>query len=241
MNLYDTHFHLDLQGNKKLAIDTININKIYTIAMTNVPSLFEKEMMENSSPYIRIALGFHPELIHEYPEQIPLMWKKLSEARYIGEVGLDFSDTFHQKTQLDFFTELINKCRRDKTKIISIHSRKSEQQILDIIGNDFDFLPILHWYTGNKDILRTAIDRGFYISVNSKMVQSRKFINIIDALPKERILLETDSPFTSTIETQDELLKKSQRGLAKYFNLDTESMCMILWNNFNSVLKSRIK
>ncbi len=241
MSLYDTHFHLDLQSNKTLTIDTINANKIYTIAMTNVPALFEKETLENSSPYVRIALGFHPELIHEYSEQIPLMWEKLSGAKYIGEVGLDFMDTLHQKAQLTFFTELINRCRRDKSKIISIHSRKSEQQVLDIIGDDFDFLPILHWYTGNKRILRTAIDRGYYISVNYKMIQSSKFISMIDVLPKERLLLETDSPFTSMVEAQDALLKKSQEGLAKYFNLDTESMSIILWNNFNRALRSRIK
>ena len=39
MRLYDTHFHLDLQKNVKAAIEEINANKIYTIAMTNLPVL----------------------------------------------------------------------------------------------------------------------------------------------------------------------------------------------------------
>ena len=46
MKLYDTHFHLDLQKNVKSAIEEISTNKIYTIAMTNLPVLYEKEQKE---------------------------------------------------------------------------------------------------------------------------------------------------------------------------------------------------
>ena len=63
MKLYDTHFHLDLQKDISAAINEINSNQIYTIAMTNLPVLYEKELRKYESSYIRIALGFHPELI----------------------------------------------------------------------------------------------------------------------------------------------------------------------------------
>ena len=46
MRLYDTHFHLDLQKNVKAAIKEICANKIYTIGMTNLPVLYEKEQKE---------------------------------------------------------------------------------------------------------------------------------------------------------------------------------------------------
>ena len=149
MRLYDTHFHLDLQKNVKAAIEEISANKIYTIAMTNLPVLYEKEQKEYEDSYIRIALGFHPELIGEYKKYIPMMWKKLPSARYVGEVGLDFSDSTYKKEQLAFFEELIEKCREDKNKILSIHSRKAEIEVLNCLRGRISFKPILHWYTGN--------------------------------------------------------------------------------------------
>ena len=109
--LYDTHFHLDLQKNKSEAIREIEEKQIYTIAVTNLPDLYRKESIEIASKYIRFALGFHPELLHLYKEQIPLMWEFLSEARYIGEVGLDFVDTTHKEEHLAFFNELVERCR----------------------------------------------------------------------------------------------------------------------------------
>ena len=178
MRLYDTHFHLDLQKNVKAAIEEINANKIYTIAMTNLPVLYEKEKQQYDSPYIRTALGFHPELIGEYKKYIPLMWEKLSEARYIGEVGLDFTDKTYQADQVSFFSELVQRCRKDENKIISIHSRKAEREVLDVLDDAFSFKAILHWYSGDESLLNRAVKMGCYFSVNGNMLKSRKIRNL---------------------------------------------------------------
>ena len=106
-HLYDTHFHLDLQKDRAAAICDIEENQIYTIAVTNLPDLYRKGIAEIKSKCVRIALGFHPELIHQYQKQIPLMWELLPEARYVGEVGLDFVDNTYQQEQVTFFSELI--------------------------------------------------------------------------------------------------------------------------------------
>ena len=47
--LYDTHFHLDLQKDRNVAIREIEENKIYTIAVTNLPDLYRKESGEIAS------------------------------------------------------------------------------------------------------------------------------------------------------------------------------------------------
>ena len=183
-HLHDTHFHLDLQKDKHGAIENITKNEIYTIAMTNLPDLYQKEVSLYGQKYIRIALGFHPELVHEYPNKITLMWKYLAEARYIGEVGLDFTDKSHAKEQIAFFSELIARCKNDSNKIISIHSRGAENEILDIIGTNFKFTPILHWYSGTMGNLRKVCDRGYYFSVNSSMIRTKKFASYDGIYPK---------------------------------------------------------
>lgn len=223
-HLHDTHFHLDLQKDKLGAIENIAKNEIYTIAMTNLPDLYQKETLLYDPKYIRIALGFHPELVHEYPNKIPLMWKYLAEARYIGEVGLDFTDKLYVNEQIAFFTELIARCKNDTNKIISIHSREAEKEVIDIIGTDFKFTPILHWYSGTMGNLRKVCDRGYYFSVNSSMIRTKKFAQMMEYIPNDKILLETDSPFTSN--------KISHVESLKIVNDFLESNGINSWENF---------
>lgn len=236
MRLYDTHFHLDLQKNVKATIEEINANKIYTIAMTNLPVLYEKEKQQYDSPYIRTALGFHPELIGEYKKYIPLMWEKLSEARYIGEVGLDFTDKTYQADQVSFFSELVQRCRKDENKIISIHSRKAEREVLDVLDDAFSFKAILHWYSGDESLLNRAVKMGCYFSVNGNMLKSRKIERMLEIVPKNRILLETDSPFGDTIKSHAESLKILIDGLSPKYVMLSEKIEEILWNNFQELL-----
>lgn len=228
-HLYDTHFHLDLQTSPKASIQEIEEHGIYTIAVTNLPDLFSKESGEIASKYIRFALGFHPELVHEYKGQIPLMWDLLSSTRYIGEVGLDFVDITHKDEQIAFFSELVERCRYDN-KIITIHSRKAVRQVLDIIGTNFRFKPILHWFTGNKTELVDAVERGCYISINLAMLKTKKFQSLLSLIPEERILLETDSPFVSSIYSHHEALAIIDQCLR------THHKNVNLWENFRAIL-----
>ena len=238
MRLYDTHFHLDLQKNVKAAIEEINANKIYTIAMTNLPILYEKEKQQYESPYIRTALGFHPELVGVYKKYMPLMWEKLSEARYIGEVGLDFTDSTYQADQLSFFSELVERCRKDENKIISIHLRKAEREVLNVLGDDFSFKAILHWYSGSFDLLKEAVGIGCYFSVNPKMVKSNKIVRMLEFVPQDRILLETDSPFVGATGSHRDSLQMIIDGLSKKYAISRKQIEENLWQNFYSLLQS---
>lgn len=237
MKLYDTHFHLDLQKDINAAINEINSNQIYTIAMTNLPVLYEKELREYESSYIRIALGFHPELIVEYQKMIPAMWKLLPNARYVGEVGLDFTDNRYRNEQLSFFCELVERCRYDKTKILSIHSRKAEKEVVEILKQGpICFRPILHWYSGNLTVLKEALEIGCYFSVNSRMLMSQKARRILEMIPMERLILETDSPFLSINERHSNSLADVIVKLAQLKSMPVEIVEKNLWHNFECIL-----
>lgn len=228
--LFDTHFHMDLQKDRVAAIRQIEENRIYTIAVTNLPDLYRKELGEVVSKYIRLALGFHPELVHQYKKQIPLIWDLLHEARYIGEVGLDFVDKMNEGEQVDFFSELIERCRYDGNKIITIHSRKAVSKVLDILGENYRFKAILHWFTGNKDELKEAVERGCYFSVNGAMINSKRFLEILPLIPANRLLVETDSPFTCFKSTHSETLRDIEVNLREY------KQDIDVWANFRRLL-----
>lgn len=229
-HFFDTHFHLDLQKNRVSAIKQIEENRIYTIAVTNLPDLYRKECVENASKYIRFALGFHPELIHKYQKQIPMMWDLLPEVRYVGEVGLDLVDKSHEKEQVMFFRELVERCRYDSNKILTIHSRRAVDNVLDALGDNYCFKAILHWFSGSRKELEKTIEKGCYFSINGVMLKSKRFLELLPLIPANRILIETDSPFIEFTGTYCETLAGIQENLMKVRpEID-------IWSNFRRLL-----
>lgn len=231
--LHDTHFHLDLQRNRSAAIQHIEDNRIYTIAVTNLPDLYRHETIKIASKYIRFALGFHPELIYQYKKQIPLMWALLPNVRYIGEVGLDFVDVSFRKEQIAFFSELIDRCRNDKDKIITIHSRRAVKKVIEIIGKDYKFKPILHWFSGNKVELFEAIDAGYFFSVNIAMLSSPRFLEMLPMIPANQLLIETDSPFINHEISHAFTLNSIVSSIREY-RQDVD-----VWANFESLITNK--
>ncbi len=55
---------------------------------------------------------------------------------------------------------------------------------------------VMHWFTGSKSEVRRAVELGCYFSVNSQMLVGDRGRDMLIALPRDRILTETDGPFT---------------------------------------------
>ena len=237
---HDVHFHLDLYKNTSEIIEEIKERRTYTIAVTNLPVLFEKLNKKVNSKYIRVGLGFHPELVTEFKEYIPRMWEYLENARYIGEVGLDLKNKskLDSDNQINFFKELIHRCNSLGGKILSLHSRGSEKELLSIIGSNFNGSPILHWYSGTLNHIDRATEAGFYFSINFAMLQSDKGKKIIERIPDDRILIESDGPFVKVNKKihQPRDLELTVKDLAKLKNMDLLKMDEILAQNFKRIL-----
>lgn len=240
---YDTHIHLDLIKNESLEKikKKIEEDKIYVVAVTNLPDLFIKLNNQIKSKYIRVCLGFHPELVYEYHSQIPKMWKNLSATRYIGEVGLDFSNNIlneNKKIQIDFFKNLINKCEEYNDKILSIHSRNAENEIIDIIKNVKKSKLIIHWYSGELLNLERLIKKEVYFSINEKMCKSKKGQSLIKQIPTNKILIETDYPFiNNTYKTYSKKnLIQIIFEISKIKNIDYNEIEKRLFQNFKELI-----
>ncbi|MCZ2223304.1 MAG: TatD family hydrolase [Chitinophagales bacterium] len=238
--LFDTHAHLDLSSDFDKEISSIERLKIYTIAVTNLPPLYLKFKNRIESKYIKPALGFHPELIEKYQKYIPQMWTLLKDAKYIGEVGLDYSVALHSKSiQKEFFESLIENCNEIGGKILTIHSRNSVDDILSIIGENFNSEFILHWYSGSLKNIDIAISRGAYFSINFAMLNSNTGLKILSRIPDERILLESDFPFVFNKDKSIFRVMQVEEiviQLAKLRNKNYEDMLRLLNDNLKRIL-----
>ena len=233
----DAHMHFDLYKNREDILSYIEKHRSYTIAVTNLPELYERYYHKYGNfKYIKIALGFHPELVYKYSKQLPLFLKYIDTTRYIGEIGLDFTvrDKDNRKKQKEIFLEIINACQG---KIISVHSRRSESECLDVLRG-FSGKVILHWYSGSICLLKEAVDMGCYFSVNQQMLLSQNGRGIVDNIPLDRILVESDAPFSKGLENEYSLFfyEKIQNYLSETRNLSQREISQIVKSNFRLVL-----
>lgn len=238
--MHDTHLHLDLFTNPTKVVKAIEIQKCYTIAVTNLPEVFFKtKELCSGYKYIRPAVGYHPELVYKFNSQLKLFIELLNETRYIGEVGLDnlrkSPDDFDSQKKI--FEKIIDACSEKKNKILTIHSRRAEEEVISIIGNDFPGKVIMHWYSGSINNLAKALDCGFNFSINSAMINSAHGNNIIKYLPLENLLLESDSPFigmdrdSATSFDASVILYK----ISKLKNISSEKLSKTLNTNFRNL------
>lgn len=199
--MMDMHCHIDLYPDPEKVINECVKNKLYVLSVTTTPKAWcGTYALTKGIPRFNTALGLHPQLAHERENELPLFDALISETKYIGEIGLDASKEFqpYLDSQLRVFRHILKKCQGSEPKIITIHSRGAVSMVLDELENHPDVgTPILHWFLGTKRELNRAMSLGCMFSIGPAMTVSQKGKKIIDWLPKEKILLETDGPFAS--------------------------------------------
>lgn len=243
MFLLDTHMHFDLITEKrKILLEQLERECIYTIAVTNLPKLYLKYQNEinwNQYKYCRLALGFHPELVEQYSAQINTFIKTLPQARFIGEVGLDFSNSnYVQKTkQVEIFQQILDECSLYKNKILTIHSRNATEETLYAMKS-FKGKAIFHWYTGSLKHLDEIIERNYYLSINHQMIENCKGREIINCIPIEKLLIESDAPFTPGFNKNYSVffVEKIYEYLSATRNIKKEDISGIIRTNFKNLL-----
>ena len=76
----DTHLHIDLSKDIESYVKEIESNNYKAISMTNLPVVYEKLTRMIRSDSVRLALGYHPQLVYKYPNQIDKMIKLLKDS-----------------------------------------------------------------------------------------------------------------------------------------------------------------
>src|SRR5581483_48855 len=114
----------------------------------------------------------------------------------VGEVGLDFSpEGVSSRSEQERAFRRVLQAVAGSNKVLSIHSRRAESTVLDLL-REFKARPaIFHWYSGPLGVLDRILEAGHFCSVNPAMVRSAHGQKIIGRLPKARVLVETDGPY----------------------------------------------
>ncbi|MBV9825360.1 MAG: TatD family hydrolase [Alphaproteobacteria bacterium] len=198
----DFHCHLDLYPDPVATAVAANDKRVRTLAVTTTPRAWphEREMFAHLE-FIRLALGLHPELVAERASEIALWERYLDQTRYVGEVGLDGRRGARGSLpqQRAVFQRVLDVCAERGGKILTVHSAGIPADVVQTIVRH---LPpdrgrvVLHWFVGSKSTTAQAVEHGCFFSLNAAMLQSETARKTLSYIPRDRILTETDGPFT---------------------------------------------
>ena len=183
-----------------------------------------RRSIELSEKYdlVYACVGFHPHDALKASEKSLEEIEKLShhpKVVAVGEIGLDYHYNFSPPgIQREVFSKQIDIARRRNLPVV-IHSREAEGDTLEIVEEtvvaDVDwrksgldeshggFFPrgVFHCFAGNSATARKVINWGFFISIPGlitfpvKPGKNGTMIEVVQSIPIEHILLETDSPY----------------------------------------------
>jgi TatD DNase family protein len=244
MAFVDFHCHLDLYPDHAAAVAQCERDGIYTLAVTTTPRAWPRNRdLAIGSRYVRAALGLHPQLVGERHNEIALFEKYLEEARYIGEVGLDSGRDHYRSLDLQrkVFERILRACAEQGGKILTVHSARSATPVLDMIETHLPrsrAVVVLHWFSGSKREAQRAVDLGCFFSVNTEMLRNERHHTMVASLPEDRLLTETDGPFTRTGSrpTEPSDVQAAVMALARIRGLDVDRTVVLVQSNLRKLL-----
>lgn len=199
--LIDTHSHLDryllgrFGGEIEPILRQIEEHRILTISNSMDPSSYRTNCrIAKNSEYVIPAFGIHPWNAHHYLNKTGLIRKLISMTDVVGEIGLDYfcvkdRDKYPaQKKILNLFLS------ESKDKILSLHTKGAEEDVLDLLRKHGNKGVIIHWFSGSLDVLDEMIREGYYFSVVPEVKFSDHMQTILKKIPIAQILTETDNP-----------------------------------------------
>ncbi len=196
--MIDYHCHLDLYKNPISVFNEVKKRKTDVFAVTTSPKAYLKTSQYfGGAENVRVALGFHPELVVQRYTERQLFFEHLSKCKYIGEIGIDGKNRNEISIQKGLFIDILKEAEKYNGRIMSIHSRGAIKDVLTSIESEVQkSIPVLHWFTGTKKELEWALSIGCWFSINPRMCQTKSGREIISLIPLSKIVPETDAPFT---------------------------------------------
>ena len=255
--MIDSHCHLDheyLIANLDQVIENsknVGLEKLLTIC-TTLQSYEKITNIVKKDPMIFGTFGIHP---HETKnndvskDEIITKINLNNKIIGVGETGLDFYYNNSDKDlQIKSFQKHID-AAKDLNIPLIIHSRSAEDETYDILKkNHSNKLKILmHCFTGSTEFATKLIPLNAFFSA-SGIITFKNSLNLQETfkmIPKNRLLIETDSPYLSPVpyrgkKNEPAFIKFTAEKLAELQNIKISELVDITTKNFNKLFFDRL-
>ena len=250
--MIDSHCHLDhepLYSNINDVIKRskqIGLKKILTIS-TNLNSFENIKKIIELDEMIYGSIGLHP---HETSDDrmekefIINNANKYKKIIGVGETGLDFYyENSKKNDQIQSFIEHIEASIVLKYPLI-VHSRSAEKETFDILNNykNSDVKILMHCFTGSREFAKKMMSLNAYFSASGIITfkNSVELQETFKLIEKDKILIETDSPFLAPVpmrgkKNEPSYIKYTLQKLSELKSLNFDDLEEITTNNFEKL------
>ena len=198
---FDSHIHLSDPAYRpeiNFILKQMEFLKIKACCVsTNVTNSLETLSLSKQSSLVLPFIGIHPEYANDDLEKITdLIELNQNNISGIGEIGLDptyVKNSDDAKKQIHVFESLLSSAEKFH-KPVSIHSRKSLDDIFEIMTSYDAKHALLHWFDGSKKQLQKAMDMGFFVSFGPVTIYANDKQTLLSKAYASKILVETDGP-----------------------------------------------
>ena len=211
--LIDTHAHLDM-------LTTFDISGVGKVV---VPSVEYKTMdkvvklSENENVYSMI--GIYPTEAKTYNQEVEdkmIEYAKNSKVVAVGEIGLDYYwDKSFVDLQKEVFIKQIELANGLNLPIV-VHDREAHKDTFDILKQyNKSSKVLLHCFSGSVEFMRECVNEGWYIALGGVVTfkNAIKAKDVAKAVPLEKLVLETDSPYLTPVPYRG---KENKPGYVKF-------------------------
>lgn len=222
--IFDTHAHYD---DKQFDTDRDEVLKavesdgvgLIVNASASYRSCRRVVDMAQEYPFMYAMVGVHPDEVGELNEETFADLRSLAKEPKvvaIGEIGLDYYwDEEPREVQKQWFIRQLN-LAKELDLPVNIHSRDASEDTFQIIKEHAEGLRgIIHCFSGSKELAQEYVKLGFYIGVGGVVTfkNGKKLKQVVEAIPLESIVLETDCPYLAPEPFRG---KRNQSSYIKY-------------------------
>lgn len=235
----DTKFDLDREDVIKRAFDS---GLKYIIEVGCEPPLWDKVVELSKQEKIYSMFGLHPQDADKFNNELFLKLKHLLSNKKcvaVGEIGLDYHfEGYSKELQKEIFAKQIN-LALEINKPICIHCRDAYDDMFEVF-KQFKVLPkgVIHCFSGSFEQAKVVLNMGFLIGIDGPCTypKSNKLIKVIETVPLDKLLIETDCPYLAPQKyrgTRNEpaYVVETAKKIAEIKNVSFEEVCNVTMNN----------
>ena len=204
--LFDTHAHMDdraFDADREALLSSLPQQGL-SLVMNPGCSLSSSKNVDKLTrqyDYLYGAVGSHPDACDEVNEEVLDIYRQLCrenpKIKAIGEIGLDYhyEDIPRDIQQRAFRLQMA--LAKELSLPVIVHDRDAHADSMAIVEEFPEVTGVFHCYSGSVEMAKWLVDRGWYIGFTGVLTfkNARKAVEVAEAIPLERIVLETDCPF----------------------------------------------
>lgn len=257
MEYFDSHMHIDdekFDNDRNEVIKKIVEHKVTKCIDLGTNYETTKKVIEiaNTYDFIYAAGGLHPEDVPQTEDEMWIEIEKIKELINknkkivaVGEIGLDYYwNKDNKELQKKAFIKQIE-IANELNLPVSIHTRDAIDDMIFILKNyKIQSSGVLHCCPFNTELVRHGLENGLYIGFGGTCTykNSKNAYNIIQMVPDNRILIETDSPYLSPepvrgTRNDSSNLKYIVQKIAEYKKSTPEAIAKITYENAIKLFK----